>query len=202
LFRSIGGAGLLTGNGIAMDVAVDDYTPAPGEEMRTSAILAGPRFFETMHVPLLRGREFTATDEPAPEPGGGPGHAIVAILGEAMARRFFGDSDPVGRHFTVDSEPKVRLEIVGVAKDTRYSPNLRNRVPLEFYVPFFGSGIRMPPTFYLRADRDLAAFGADIRRIIARVEPRLKIRDLRPMNEVIDRLLLRERIVAQLVGFF
>jgi ABC-type lipoprotein release transport system permease subunit len=165
---SIGGAGLLTGNGVSMDVAVDGYSPAPDEEMRTWAVLAGPRFFETMGVPLLRGREFTRADEPAARAE--PGHANVAILGEA--------------------------------KDTRYSGDLRKQIPLEFYVPFFGSGIRMPPTFYLRADRGAAAFTAGIRQIIARVEPRLKIRELRPMNEVIDRLLLRERIIAQLVGFF
>jgi hypothetical protein len=99
---SIGGAGLLTGNGISMDVAVEGYSPAPGEEMRTSVILAGPRFFETMRVPLLRGREFTRADEPGAGVNGAPEHATFAILGQAMARRFFGDSDPVGRHFTVD----------------------------------------------------------------------------------------------------
>src|SRR5262249_37095737 len=63
---SVGGAGLLTGNGISMDVSVEGYSPAPGEEMRTSAVLAGPRFFETLRVPLLRGREFTRADEPLP----------------------------------------------------------------------------------------------------------------------------------------
>ncbi|HTL56631.1 MAG TPA: ABC transporter permease [Candidatus Limnocylindrales bacterium] len=199
---SIGGAGLLTGNGISMDVDVEDYTPAPGEEMRTWAILAGPQFFPTMRVPLLCGREFTRADEPPVTPENKGQHATVAIIGEAMAHRFFGTANPVGRHFTVNSEPKVRLEIVGVAKDTRYSRNLRNSIPLQFYIPYFGSGIRMPATFYLRADRDSAAFASGIQRIIARVEPRLKIRELHPMSEIIDRLLLRERIIAELGGFF
>ena len=199
---SIGGAGMLSGNGLSMDVAVDGYTPAPEEEMRTSAVLAGPRFFETLQVPLLRGRAFTPADEPPPTSAGEPSHAIVAIIGEAMARRFFGNSDPVGRHFIVDSAPKVRLEIVGVAKDTRYRGDLRARMPLEFYVPFFGSGISMPPTFYLRTDYPTATMASGVRRILASLEPQLKIRELGSMDEVIDRLLLRERILAQLVGFF
>src|ERR1044071_6947042 len=199
---SIGGAGLLTGNGISMDVAVEGYSPVPDEEMRVSAVLAGPRFFETLRAPLLRGREFAPADEPPPAPAGKPTHATVAIIGEGMARRFFGDADPVGKRFTVDGAEKVVLEIVGVAKDTRYSPNLRAQIPLEFYVPFFGSGIRMPPTFYLRTTQPAAALGDEIHRILARTEPQLKIRDLRSMDEVIDRLLLRERIIAQLVGFF
>ncbi len=119
-----------------------------------------------------------------------------------MARRFFGDADPVGKHFTVDGAQKVRLEIVGVAKDTRYSTDLRAQIPLQFYIPYFGSGIRMPPTFYLRADQPAAALIGSIRQVLARVDPNLKIKNVSSMTEVIDRLLLKERIIAQLVGFF
>jgi predicted permease len=199
---SLGGAGMLTGNGISMDVEVEGYTRASEEEMRVRAVLAGPDFFGTLRVPLLRGREFTADDEPPPPRAGESAHATVAIIGEGMARRFFGDADPVSKHFTVDSEPKVRLEIVGVARDTRYSADLRAHIPLQFYVPYFGSGIRMPPTFYLRADQPAAAWTGGIRQVLARVDPNLKIKTLRSMTEVIDRLLLKERIIAQLVGFF
>src|SRR6266545_4433599 len=192
--------GFQSENLIAFSVDSGRWRPdAAQSELLQRRLLAE---LETLPVPLMRGREFTQSEETVPTADGQSTHATVAILGEAMARRFFGDSDPVGRHFTVDGQEKVRLEIVGVAKDTRYSPNLRNRMPIEFYVPFFGSGIRMPATFYLRTDRDAAAFGDSIRRIIGQVEPRLKIRELRPMDEIIDRLLLRERIIAQLVGFF
>jgi len=199
---SLGGAGMLTGNGINMDVEVEGYTRAPEEEMRVRAVLAGPEFFGTLRVPLLRGRGFTADDEPPPPRAGESAHATVAIIGEGMARRFFGDADPVGKHFTVDSEPKVRLEIVGVAKDTRYSTDLRAQIPLQFYIPYFGSGIRMPPTFYLRADQPAAALIGSIRQVLARVDSNLKIKNVSSMTEVIDRLLLKERIIAQLVGFF
>ncbi len=199
---SVGGAGLLTGSGLTMDFAADGYAPAPGEEMKAKVVLAGPRFFEALRVPLLRGREFTSADEPAPAPDGADTHAKVAIIGETMARRYFGNADPIGRHITVDGEEKVRLEIVGVAKETKYSRNVRDETPLEFYIPYFGSGIRMPPTFYLRTDQSAEALVPEIRRIVAQVEPRLTIRRLLPMDEVIDRLLVRERIIAQLVGFF
>lgn len=199
---SVGGAGLLTGNGINMDVDVEGYARAPDEEMRVRAVLAGPEFFETLGVPLLRGREFTAADEPAPPRAGESAHATVAIIGEGMAQRFFGETDPVGRRFTVDSEPKVTLEIIGVAKDTRYSTDLRAQIPLQFYIPYFGSGIRMPATFYLRANQPAASLMGSVKTVLHRVDPGLKIKNLSSMTEVIDRLLLRERITAQLVGFF
>jgi ABC-type antimicrobial peptide transport system permease subunit len=60
----------------------------------------------------------------------------------------------------------------------------------------------MPPTFYLRADQPPAALLGSILQVLARVAPNLKIKKLSSMTEVIDRLLLKERIIAQLVGFF
>jgi predicted permease len=201
---SIGGAGMLSGNGYNTTFAVDGYTPAAGEEMRAAVVLAGPRFFETLRGPLLRGREFTLADEPHPAAGGPTEPATVVILGETMARRFFGDADPIGRHITITqwTLSGVRLEVIGVAKDTKYSRNLREQTPLEFYVAFFGGGVRMPLTFYVRSAHSAAAIAAGIHSVVTRIEPRVTIRDLRTMDEVIDRLLVRERIIAQLAGFF
>jgi predicted permease len=201
---SVGGAGMLTGNGYNTLFTVDGYSPAPDEEMRAAVILAGPRFFETLRVPLLLGREFTLADEPAPGPGGAPRPATVAILGETMARRFFGEADPIGRHISPTRGPLngVRLEVIGVAKETKYSRNLREKTPLEFYVPFFGGGVRMPPTFYVRSEHRAATIAGDIRRVVTGIEPQVTVRYLRTMDEAIDRLLVRERIIAQLVGFF
>jgi predicted lysophospholipase L1 biosynthesis ABC-type transport system permease subunit len=96
----------------------------------------------------------------------------------------------------------VRLEVIGVAKDTQYSNNLREQSPLEFYLPFFGGGVRMPPTFYLRSEKSTGALAAGLHSVVTRIEPRVTIRDLRTLDQVIDRLLVRERIVAQLAGFF
>jgi hypothetical protein len=126
------------------------------------------------------------------------------ILGETMARRFFGDSDPVGRHITITqwALSGMRLEVIGVAKDTRYSSNLRESTPLQFYLPFFGGGIRMPPALYVRTEHGAATIAGDIRHVVSRIESQLMVRDLRAMDEVIDRLLVRERIIAQLTGFF
>jgi predicted permease len=201
---SVGGAGMLTGNGYNTLFTVDGYSPAPDEEMRAAVIFAGPRFFETLRVPLLRGREFTLADEPAPGPDDAPRPVTVAILGETMARRFFGEADPIGRHITLTRGllNNVRLEVIGVAKDTKYSRNLREKTPLEFYVPFFGGGVRMPPTVYVRGEHSAATIAGDIRRAVTRIEPLVTIRYLRTMDEAVDRLLVRERIIAQLVGFF
>jgi predicted permease len=197
---SVAGAGLLTGNGMTMDFTPEGYVPAPDEEVAARVVLAGPDFFTTLGVPILEGRAFLPSDEPPPSLDGTLPPPRAAIIGERLARRYFSGVNPVGRTLTLDG--RVRVEIVGVAKDTRYARDLRAAVPLQFYVPFFGSDLRMPPSFYVRAEHSAAALAADLRRALARVDSRLSLGGVRSMDETIDRLLVRERIIAQLTGFF
>jgi len=197
---SVAGAGLLTGNGMTMNFAAEGYVAAPDEEISARVVLTGPAFFTTMDVPILQGRMFLPADEPPPLADGKLPPPRAAIIGERLARKYFAGANPVGRTLTLDGSKRV--EIVGVAKDTRYNRDLRATVPVQFYVPFFGSDLRMPSTFYVRTTHSAAASEADLRRILARGDSRLGLRDLRSMDETIDRLLVRERIIAQLTGFF
>jgi predicted permease len=199
---SLGGFGMLSGNRYNATFAAEGYEPAPDEELRAAVLFAGPHFFATTGTRLIRGREFTLADTSIPAPHEPPRRANVTIIGEALAQRYFGNTDPIGRQITLTGRMTQPLEIVGVAKDTKYTRNLREAAPLEFYLPYFGGGMRTPTTFYVRCEHNVAAIGPDIRRVVTRVEPRLGVRDLRPMDEAIDRLLVRERIITELVGFF
>jgi len=197
---SVAGAGLLTGNGLTMDAAPEGYVAAPDEEVAARVVLAGPEFFATLGVTILQGRAFLPTDEPPPSADGILPPPRAAIIGEQVARKYFPGADAVGRTLMLDA--RKRVEIVGVARDTRYSQDLRAAVPLQIYLPFFGSDLRMPPTIYVRTEQSAAALAADLRRALARVDSRLSPRDLRAMDETIDRLLVRERVITQLTGFF
>src|SRR5262249_42306765 len=70
-------------------------------------------YIQTMDIPLLAGRGFTPQDdERAPK---------VAIINQTMARRFFGDENPLGKHFGFSrAENSNQIEVVGVARDSRY----------------------------------------------------------------------------------
>lgn len=199
---TIGGAGMLSGSGITMDFVPEGYAAMADEEIVARVVLAGPDFFATLGVPLLGGRDFLRTDEAATLPDGRPAPARVAIIGESLARKYFGATNPLGRTLTINGATKYSLEIVGIAKDTRYSSDLRAPVPVQFYLPFFGNDFPMQGTVYLRTTQSAAAFEADLRRALARVDSRLAPRDLRSMDQTIDHLLVRERIIAQLTGFF
>src|SRR3989449_2293228 len=124
---SLSGAGLLSGGIVRTRFSIDGYTPQLDERMQVSAVVVGPRFFETLHIPLLRGRELTTGDNSNPP---------KIVISESMARRFFGATDPLGRLVRHGREA-TPFEIIGVAKDTAYQ-NLREKIPLEYYVPYFG----------------------------------------------------------------
>jgi putative ABC transport system permease protein len=89
-------------------------------------LMVGPGYLGTLQIPLLRGREFTGDDSI-----GSPG---VAIINKALAERFFGDQDPLGRQIKVGAPGRGPwLTIVGVSGD------VRDRSPAE----------PAPPTLYM-----------------------------------------------------
>lgn len=89
-----------------------------------------PRYLETIGTPLLRGRSFDQRD--------GPNGPPVALVSQTFAERFFGNSDPIGRHigFTNASGIGRRdMEIVGIVGDTKYQDGRRPAYP-TFFMPF------------------------------------------------------------------
>ena len=93
-----------------MTVTVDGYTPREGEELMTYYNQVGPGYFETMGIPIVRGRAITARDTADQPP--------VAVVNETMARRYWPGRDPIGATIRYGRGP---VTIVGVARDGKYS---------------------------------------------------------------------------------
>ena len=87
-------------------VSVPGVTPAAGERMEVAFNAIAPRFFETMGIPLLLGRDFSRRDTArAPR---------VAIVGEETARKYFPGQSPIGRQLRFDDPDGTgEVEIVG-----------------------------------------------------------------------------------------
>jgi hypothetical protein len=80
-----------------------------------------------MDIPLLAGRSLgSQDDERAPR---------VAVINQTMARRYFGEENPLGKRFGLSQETSGQIEIVGVARDSRYL-RLRREIPSIVYLPF------------------------------------------------------------------
>jgi predicted permease len=155
----------------------------------------GPDFFPTMGIPLLRGRNFTSLDTTA--------SPLVAIVNEALARKFFPNGSALGSSFTGDSdEIPTPVQIVGIVADTRYA-DLRDATPPTFYLDYqqysAGAG-RM--VIELRTASDPAAILPQVRAVVASVDRDLPLTNLRTMDQQVASTFSSERIFAQLTGAF
>src|SRR5262249_507496 len=84
-------------------------------------------YFTTLGAKLLRGRYFHESED-ASKPR-------VAIINQAMARQYFPDEDPIGKHLSYLSDPPAPIEIVGVVENIREGP-LDTPIPPVLYIPF------------------------------------------------------------------
>jgi len=107
-------------------VYVEGHPPRPGEAPPT--IAANPvssDYFTTMQIPILSGRPFLDSDtEKAPR---------AAVINQTMARELWPDEDPLGKRFRM-SEAGPFVEVVGIARDSRYQNLLAKNIPY-FYLP-------------------------------------------------------------------
>jgi putative ABC transport system permease protein len=200
--------GLLSGDLVSLNVNVPGYTPGPDENMACHSLTVGPRFFETMKMPVLSGRDFGPQDERPASSGNNPGFRgfdpsqnlgdappLPAVINQAMARYFFGQENPIGKRFNVRLTGQ-QYEIIGVVKDAKYM-TLREQPPRTYYT--YGS---FRGTFQLRTDGDPAGYTATIHRLAREMDPQLQVVRLRTMKDVVDDSLVQERFVAQIASAF
>ena len=109
-------------------LAVEGYQAAPSQPVPSGLYnTISPDYFQTMQIPLVRGRVFNDADN---EKG-----QAVAIISETMAKDYWPSGDPIGRTFKMLSDSKVPMTVVGIAKDIRYSGATGPFRPV-FYIPF------------------------------------------------------------------
>ena len=151
--------------------------------------LVGPDYFETVGIPVLRGRGITEAD--------GPAGAPTVVVSETFARRYWPDADPIGRRLSVGGTWRT---VVGLARDTRYR-ELTRPVPPLVYIPIRQ---RYRPNFMLhvRAGTDPRALEPALRRTFERIDLNLPFVDVRTMSEQADASLMLQRVGAGALSAF
>ena len=178
-----------TAGGISrMQLGPNDTKPSVDEEVSIDMVTVAPRFFETTGLPLLQGRDFRHIDTEK--------SAKVMIVNETMARKFWPQTDPVGRSF---SDGQDTYEVVGVARDTRYR-NLREPPGMTMYQPLAQAYV---PTMSLvvRTATDPARFVPLVQTRLHSIEPALTIYNVRTLLERVGRSLYVERMESVILGF-
>jgi predicted permease len=185
----------LFGGGAAAEIEVPGYqAPSEAEPLRFGFNIVETGYFEAMGIRLLRGRDFRATD--------GPGAHGVVLINQTMARRFWPDEDPVGRHVVVatgsDRTSRRECEIVGVVQDGKYL-SLSEAPQPYFYVPY----AQQPwgeMTVVVRVAADPRAMAGVLRRQVAELDRAMPIMQVTTIDEHMQTALMGQRAVAVLVG--
>jgi putative ABC transport system permease protein len=134
-----------------------------------------PRFFETLGVPTVAGREFTDAD--------GPAAPRVAIVNQSLAKRLAGGGRVIGRTVVLDNEA---FRIVGVVAD--YQAHTANEgAPSMAYVPFWQNDFepQIDARMAVRVKGSAAAALPELRRAIAAVDPAVPVTETMPMESQI-----------------
>lgn len=162
--------------------------------------MASPRFFETLGTPILRGRDFGTQDE---GPVSTPGASVprTALINQTMARRYFGDANPVGRYIHFLHRPQEKFEIVGMVADMK-SNSLREPAPPTYYLPVFREKTDMQLTFALRTTGDAGALMAGLHAVVRQTDLTVQARDPRTLDDLVNASVHQERVLARLGSFF
>ena len=150
-----------------------------------------PGFFDTLRIPLKKGRSFTELDKNQTTP--------VAVINEAMARHFWPDQDAIGKRFHFFGDPKL-LEVVGIVGNTVINQVGEDPQPLA-YLPLTQD---YPPaaTVQVRTSGDPRAVIATVRRQIQALDPNLAITNVQTVEDVLNQGLWAPRMAAALLTLF
>src|ERR1022692_3572927 len=120
----------LTGGGSSQPIAIEGRTAevfAVQPEVDVRLISTG--YLRTMRIPLGSGRDFTDADT--------AGRPAVVLVSESMAKRFWPNQNPIGKHLTISFSPKISREVVGVVGDVKYRGVDRLDPVATLYEPLF-----------------------------------------------------------------
>jgi predicted permease len=200
LSTSLSSHGLLLNDTWNEKITVEGYLPRPDEDLLCYGQVVAPKFFETMGIPILLGRDIGPQDARQIGNDAHQNPTRVALINQTMARYFFPNESPIGKRFTID-RPAEPIEIIGVVKDAKYE-TLREETRRTFYLSFFQGSSKLDTNFEVRTVGPPASLAETIRRTMQELDPKVPVLRLQTMNDVVDESLTRERFVAQLAGFF
>jgi len=193
-------AGFISGLPIAMPALITSVE-VPGQPVRDRR-LSGvshrwitPQYFETMGIPLIRGRDVESTDTATRQ--------WVAVVSESFIARYWPGQEGIGKTFTHLGEQRT---VVGIVGDVKVRGLERTSEP-QLYVPALQCPDQLPPQFDPKAlvvrhsgphDRLIGP----IRQIVRAADPEQPISSVRPMDDVLASVTADRRAQLQLLGAF
>ncbi len=177
----------LSGSFSSTSVEITGYVPKPQEEMTIGYNVVGPRYFETMGIPVLHGRGIMIEDdERAPS---------VVVINEAMARRYWKEGGALGGTI---QRGDARLTVVGIVRNGAYR-RLREEPQPYMYLPLFQSYLSAT-VLHVRTGGDPAQLAGAVREAVRQLDPSLPLSSLQTMDEHLQRATFELRLLVAFLG--
>ena len=178
-----------------------DGPEAGDQDIITDLCYVTPDYFQTLRIPLLRGRPFRESDRPTSAP--------VVIVNQAFVRKYLSRQDPLGSHLKIEDSDR---EIVGVVGDVQQTPGWDQAAPIQptptAYIPSSQTSgelltlihIWFSPSWIVRAPGPPANIIREIQSITATVDPLLPIAAFHNVEDIRAESLKSQRFEATLLG--
>jgi predicted permease len=182
----------MDGNGVP--IVVDRAAEQEGSAVQAAMLPAGPRFFETLRIPLLYGRVFDTRDR-ADTPR-------VAVITERMAREYFGELNAVGRRFRSANDSGSWTEVIGVVGDVGtgdFADDVLDPISPPFYSSYTQAGA-LPTTVVARTAGDAAVLVAAMQRELRAVDVTLPVMTAKTMAQALEESQAQPKAISTFLG--
>jgi putative ABC transport system permease protein len=154
--------------------------------------IVSPRYFQTMGIRVVRGREFTSQDRAGAQP--------VIMINETLSRRLWPGEDPIGKRLRLGGPSAPEAEVVGVAVDGKYA-TLGENARSFTWRPLLQS-YSSSMTLVVRTTGNPEALSAAVRERIQSLDPNLPVAQITTLAAQVDFALFSARLGAALLGAF
>ncbi len=183
------GVPLELGMGMSSNIQVPGYAAAANEELRVQSDVVSTRYFATLRIPVLAGRDFSEQDDHS--------RARVGIVNQTFTRRYFGGSDPIGRRIEIDG---VRTTVTGLVRDSK-TRGLTGAAAAQIYLPYRQHyGDEFWTAFFIRTRGPAKVFSAAVHREAAAIDPNAGATDVIEFEEAVSGSWYAQKVAALLLS--
>lgn len=186
-----------SGAEIGGDFKIEGQDTEVGREPSANVRNVTSEYFQTIRIPLLKGRYFSEQDQ--------RGGAGAAIINDTFARRYFENGDPIGKRIkdlgvNQDAGDPKQYEIVGVVGDVHHNSLIKSATP-ELYLPNQQNSWPWG-NFLVRTTNDPAALTRSFTDTIRSADKTVPVTRIKPLTESISETISQPRFYALLFGLF
>jgi predicted permease len=192
----------LSGNGSHQPIAIEGRPAVPmAEQPEVDVRLISTGYMSAMRIPVLRGRDFSEADV--------LGRPAAVLISESMAKSFWPNEDPIGKHLTMTFFPDASREVVGIVGDVKLDALNETRPTATLYfplgqlsVPALGGWRSFGLTLVARTNSSSAGAVAAVTNAVHQVDREVPLLDIASMEDLISDSLSPQRFNMLLLAVF